>query len=110
MTTTSKIPDLKLEINFLYKYGKAIVRDEPFVLMQLIVKKVICNKIGVIFADCGDVPFINDGNIVLQEEGKSSYGALAKVTCNTGYNTTSDTIQCLNTGEWDNATCTIVGL
>ncbi|XP_060580503.1 sushi, von Willebrand factor type A, EGF and pentraxin domain-containing protein 1-like [Ruditapes philippinarum] len=58
--------------------------------------------------DCGDVPFINDGNIFLQEEGNSSYGALAKVTCNTGYNTTSDTIQCLDTGEWDNRTCTIV--
>jgi hypothetical protein len=80
------------------------------VLVQLIVIKVICSKIGVTFADCGDVPFINDGNIILQEEGNSSNGAFAKVTCNTGYNTTSDTIQCLDRGECDNATCTIVGL
>jgi hypothetical protein len=110
MTTTSNIPDLKLNLIFFTIMAKQL-KGMSFVLMQLIVKKkVICNKIDVIFADCGDVPFINDGNIFLQEEGNSSYGALAKVTCNTGYNTTSDTIQCLDTGEWDNRTCTIVGL
>jgi hypothetical protein len=62
------------------------------------------------FADCGDVPFINDGNILLQEGGNSSYGALAEVTCNTGYKATLNTIVCQDTGEWNNITCNIIGV
>jgi hypothetical protein len=62
------------------------------------------------FADCGDVPVINDGNIILQEDGNNSYGALAEVTCNTGYNATLNTIVCLDTGEWENITCNIIGV
>jgi hypothetical protein len=46
---------------------------------------------------------------VLKVDGLSSYGADAVVTCEQGYNATSKTIQCLDTGKWDNISCGIVG-
>ncbi|XP_060560780.1 sushi, von Willebrand factor type A, EGF and pentraxin domain-containing protein 1-like [Ruditapes philippinarum] len=60
------------------------------------------------FADCGTVPLINGGSITLNQAGNSSYGALAEVRCNTGYNTTLPTIECGDNGKWDNTTCDIV--
>ena len=59
---------------------------------------------------CGDVPSISDGSIALQENGNKSYGALANVICDTGYNATSVTIQCLDTGKWQDTSCNIVGM
>ena len=59
---------------------------------------------------CEPVPIISDGSIALQDNGNNSYGALANVTCNTGYNASLDSIECLDTGEWENTSCDIVGM
>jgi hypothetical protein len=59
--------------------------------------------------DCGTVPQLDNGNVVLNVDGLSSYGSEAVVTCEQGYNNTSETIQCLDTGKWDNTSCEIVG-
>jgi hypothetical protein len=58
--------------------------------------------------NCGNVPKLDNGNAVLKVDGLSSYSA-ESVTCEKGYNVTSETIQCLDTGKWDNTSCEIVG-
>ena len=62
-----------------------------------------------IFTDCGNLSVISDGSITLQENGNSSFGALADVTCNMGYNAALDIIECLESGIWENTSCDIVG-
>ncbi|XP_060560466.1 sushi, von Willebrand factor type A, EGF and pentraxin domain-containing protein 1-like [Ruditapes philippinarum] len=62
-----------------------------------------CNLI-----DCETVPVIANGQITLKQDGNTTYGAIANVSCSTGYNATVDVILCLDTGEWDNATCKLI--
>jgi hypothetical protein len=68
-----------------------------------------CNLSWVIFEDCEAVPIIDNGQISLTQDGNTTYGAIANVSCSTGYNATVDTILCLETGKWDNATCNSIG-
>jgi hypothetical protein len=63
-----------------------------------------------IIKDCEPVPVIANGQITLTQDGNTAYGAIANVSCSIGYNATVDVIQCLYTGEWDNATCNLIGL
>ena len=53
---------------------------------------------------------IDGGSIALQDTGNNSYGALADVTCAIGFNASFDTIQCLDTGKWENTSCDVVGM
>ncbi|XP_060596390.1 uncharacterized protein LOC132750424 isoform X1 [Ruditapes philippinarum] len=55
--------------------------------------------------DCASVIDIDNGNASLIVENDSSYGARANVICEDGYNTTTLTIQCLDTGSWETSTC-----
>jgi hypothetical protein len=63
----------------------------------------------VFYLDCGNVPSVLNGRIELNEDGNTSYGALAEVICDTGYNKSRDIIECHNTGEWDKPTCDLKG-
>ena len=53
---------------------------------------------------------IDGGSISLQDTGNNSYGALADVTCEKGFNASLATIQCLDTGKWENTSCDVVGM
>ncbi|XP_053381189.1 uncharacterized protein LOC123561349 [Mercenaria mercenaria] len=55
---------------------------------------------------CGDVPVIANGNIQLSNVNNSSYGAAANVTCDSGYETNTPTINCLANGTWPAPVCT----
>ncbi|XP_060560575.1 sushi, von Willebrand factor type A, EGF and pentraxin domain-containing protein 1-like [Ruditapes philippinarum] len=58
--------------------------------------------------NCEAVPVIANGQVTLTQDGNTTFGAIANVSCSIGYNATVDTILCLDTGEWDNATCTLI--
>ncbi|XP_060580506.1 uncharacterized protein LOC132737264 [Ruditapes philippinarum] len=62
-----------------------------------------CNLI-----DCSVVPKVSNGNVALLGEENTTYGALAEIACETGYNFSVPTIQCRDTGVWDTATCDII--
>ncbi|XP_053398283.1 neurogenic locus Notch protein-like [Mercenaria mercenaria] len=58
--------------------------------------------------DCKNVPDVPQGTAVLFEEGNTTYGAYAAVICETGYNASMGTIQCLEAGRWENSTCDLI--
>ncbi|XP_060560678.1 sushi, von Willebrand factor type A, EGF and pentraxin domain-containing protein 1-like [Ruditapes philippinarum] len=66
--------------------------------------------VGCCLIDCGILPPIDNGSIALKEDGNSSFGALAEVTCNIGNNATKETIMCRGTGKWDNTSCKIISM
>ncbi|XP_053398252.1 sushi, von Willebrand factor type A, EGF and pentraxin domain-containing protein 1-like [Mercenaria mercenaria] len=76
---------------------------------------ITCQKLGTwsefencVVKDCNAVPDIYKGTVTLAEDGNTTYGALANVTCGEGYNTSMEMIQCLDTGTWENATCKMI--
>ncbi|XP_060561246.1 adhesion G protein-coupled receptor L4-like [Ruditapes philippinarum] len=58
--------------------------------------------------DCSTVPKVANGNVALLEDGKTTYDALAEIFCEAGYNSSVQTIQCRDTGVWENATCDLI--
>ena len=58
--------------------------------------------------DCEAVPGVSNGDVSLLEDENTTYGKLAEVTCNKGYNSTSGTIRCLETGKWETPNCDIL--
>jgi hypothetical protein len=48
---------------------------------------------------------IPHGDMVLHDDENTSEGALANITCDDGYDSDKPTIECLNNGKWENATC-----
>ena len=59
--------------------------------------------------DCGNVPQIDFGTLTLEDPANSTYGAAASVNCDIGFVTLNGTVFCLDTGQWDNATCSAKG-
>ena len=57
--------------------------------------------------DCGNNITVSDGSATFDT---TTFGSTANVTCNTGYDANKASIQCLSTGAWDVATCTIKGI
>ncbi|XP_053403087.1 uncharacterized protein LOC128558234 [Mercenaria mercenaria] len=58
--------------------------------------------------DCGEVPYIDNGDIVLVDSNNSTYRAQASVNCDPGYSADKSHITCLSSGNWDNnITCII---
>jgi hypothetical protein len=55
------------------------------------------------------VPDVLNGIVALQESENTTYGKQAEVICNSGYNATSETILCLETGKWETPQCEILG-
>ena len=60
-------------------------------------------------SDCGNIPTINNGTINLDSPGVTTYLATAKVTCDTGFNVTSETIYCQANGKWQESVCVLKG-
>ncbi|KAH3878461.1 hypothetical protein DPMN_002355 [Dreissena polymorpha] len=54
--------------------------------------------------DCGFPPDIPNGIITLFDESNTTYGALAKGNCTSGYEHTQHIIQCATSG-WENTSC-----
>ncbi|XP_060553919.1 sushi, von Willebrand factor type A, EGF and pentraxin domain-containing protein 1-like isoform X3 [Ruditapes philippinarum] len=56
--------------------------------------------------DCGKkLPKINDGSYKLDNKKDSSAGATASVTCDKGFKASKETIECQDSGDWEEATC-----
>jgi hypothetical protein len=43
------------------------------------------------------------------DSDNTTYGAVAKVTCISGYNSSKEYIQCLSNGTWEIVTCEKIG-
>ncbi|XP_060573654.1 sushi, von Willebrand factor type A, EGF and pentraxin domain-containing protein 1-like [Ruditapes philippinarum] len=54
--------------------------------------------------DCGSSLSVSNGNVTFTT---TTYGSSASLVCNTGYETTKATLNCLDTGSWETSTCTI---
>lgn len=59
-------------------------------------------------SDCGNVPIIMN-SIVTLDNDTTTYGSTATVSCTSGYETEKTTIYCLETGEWENNSCSLLG-
>ncbi|XP_053404099.1 membrane cofactor protein-like [Mercenaria mercenaria] len=51
--------------------------------------------------DCGEVPYIDNGNTALVDSNNSTYRAQAIVNCDPGYSADKSYIKCLSSGNWD---------
>ncbi|KAL4233049.1 CUB and sushi domain-containing protein 1 [Mactra antiquata] len=60
-----------------------------------------------IIKDCGEVMNITNGNIILDFNDVTTYNSTASVNCLPGYEATNETVTCLDSGMWENATCDI---
>jgi hypothetical protein len=63
----------------------------------------------ICFQDCGIVPTISNGGYTLEDEGVTTFGAMATVTCDEGYESDSNAITCLENGQWSSVICTVKG-
>ncbi|XP_045195596.2 uncharacterized protein LOC123551036 [Mercenaria mercenaria] len=59
--------------------------------------------------DCGNVPRIANGMVTLVDNQNTKYGALANVTCSEGFESDSNNITCLVSGQWSQILCTSKG-
>jgi len=55
--------------------------------------------------DCRDLRFIPNGNLTLVSEFNTTYGAVADVICDAGYDASELIVLCLENGTWATATC-----
>ncbi|KAH3726521.1 hypothetical protein DPMN_052388 [Dreissena polymorpha] len=55
--------------------------------------------------DCGTIPAIINGKYTLWNTSKTTYGSLAHVTCDTGYESNVTLIMCRANASWENAIC-----
>ncbi|XP_053396473.1 uncharacterized protein LOC123551041 isoform X2 [Mercenaria mercenaria] len=55
--------------------------------------------------DCGVPGPISHGKLELVDSSNSSYGSLAKVSCDNGYESEDSTVSCLDTGQWESVAC-----
>ena len=61
-------------------------------------------------SDCGLPKPMQKENISLRETTNTSYGAMADVSCNTGYEPSTPQITCTTSGLWENASCHAIGI
>ncbi|XP_053396463.1 sushi, von Willebrand factor type A, EGF and pentraxin domain-containing protein 1-like isoform X5 [Mercenaria mercenaria] len=59
-----------------------------------------------VIKDCGMPPKIDDGNIEINAENKTTFGSKAVIKCQTGFNPSSVSVMCLANGTWTEASCT----
>jgi hypothetical protein len=59
--------------------------------------------------DCGVPSEINNGSVTEDVAGKTSYLSTAKVSCDTGFDSSTDSIMCQADGTWQEASCKIRG-
>ncbi|XP_053400559.1 sushi, von Willebrand factor type A, EGF and pentraxin domain-containing protein 1-like [Mercenaria mercenaria] len=55
--------------------------------------------------DCGPVPVVPFGRVSLIDNGNTTYGASANVTCETGFETSDLKIKCQSSGIWQTVIC-----
>ena len=58
-----------------------------------------------LLSDCGDLRIIPNGNLTLVSESNTTYGAVADVTCDTGYTPSEPDVRCLENATWSSADC-----
>ena len=61
------------------------------------------------FIDCGEPPNVEHGSVTLVDDLHTSYGAGATLVCVQGYNASSATFICDETGYWEAVTCDVIG-
>jgi len=60
--------------------------------------------------DCRDLRIIPNGNLTLVSEPNTTYGAVADVTCDTGYTPSEPDVRCLENATWSSAVCSANGI
>jgi len=63
----------------------------------------------MLLLDCGTFPTLGNGFYILVNSSNTTYGAPASVQCDTGYNSSIDTITCTENGTWSTTQCLAVG-
>lgn len=70
--------------------------------------KQVNNERQNIVLDCGSVPSVSSGVVVL-DSTDTTYKATATVTCNNGYEANQSSISCQASASWEVPTCSIKG-
>jgi hypothetical protein len=52
---------------------------------------------------------IANGTVKLDSSGETTYRTTATITCDTGFETSDDSISCQADGSWEEASCKIKG-
>lgn len=55
----------------------------------------------ILETDCGS----SNGSTTFHVGDTISYGAFANVSCDTGYNASTEVVRCLETGTWESTSC-----
>ena len=63
----------------------------------------------LMFSDCGNVPALMNGRYMLEDENNTTFGSVATVTCDKGYESVNRIITCLENGQWSVSLCTARG-
>jgi hypothetical protein len=61
------------------------------------------------YIDCGAPYTIKNGTINLERSGFTTLQSTATVSCDTGFDRSTDSITCLENGTWELASCIIKG-
>ena len=56
-------------------------------------------------ADCGAVATQPNGQINLEDAVNTTFGATANVTCDSGFDASTNQVTCLSNGSWSWAAC-----
>jgi hypothetical protein len=70
--------------------------------------KHLCKR-GINILECGLPETLANGTISLNDPVKSSYSSTAKVTCDIGFDASTNEISCEASGKWQEAICIIKG-
>ncbi|XP_045195609.2 sushi, von Willebrand factor type A, EGF and pentraxin domain-containing protein 1-like isoform X4 [Mercenaria mercenaria] len=78
-------------------FGLLNVQTPSYVMVQYFCIPVL--------VDCEDKYNISNGYISSRDVNNTGKGSLADVSCDAGYETNKTYVSCLETGHWENATC-----
>ena len=64
---------------------------------------------GLYISDCGMPEPLVNGTISLDTNGETTYLSTASVSCDTGFNMSTNSISCEASGKWQAVSCVIKG-
>ncbi|XP_053396028.1 sushi, von Willebrand factor type A, EGF and pentraxin domain-containing protein 1-like [Mercenaria mercenaria] len=107
------------EISFSTNYVKidlidnSVQNQEGYIFLGFGVSEKVAFKLScpyeqqTVCRDCGVPGLIPDGKLELVDSSNSSYGSLAEVICDNGYESDDLNVSCLDTGEWESTACSL---
>jgi hypothetical protein len=74
--------------------------------MLICLKYIWCSETK----ECGKLKKVKNGKATLDIKATSTVGSTASIRCKSGFEADREKITCLETGEWEEATCNKQGL